>query len=50
MTNYTSRFIAFAKERIQKQGDEIRRWEKSDNPLLSQTCKEIIEAAGEAQA
>jgi hypothetical protein len=46
MTNYTSRFITFAKERMASQGEEIRQWVKSDNQLLSQTCKEIIEAAG----
>lgn len=48
MTTYTSRFIAFAKERMARQGDEIRAWAKYDNPLLSQTCREIIEASGEA--
>lgn len=32
------------------QGEEIKQWVKSDNPLLSQTCKEIIEAAQGARS
>jgi hypothetical protein len=44
MSKFTQGFISFAKQRMQAQGDEIRQWVKSDNPLLSQTCKEIIEA------
>ena len=46
MSKYISKYITFAKERMEKQGDEIRQWAKSDNPLLAQTCKEIIDAAG----
>lgn len=34
---------------MKAQGDEIKQWAKSDNPLLSQTCKEIIEAAEQGE-
>jgi len=46
MSNYTPKYISFAKERMQSQGEEIRAWVRSDNSLLAQTCREIIEAAG----
>jgi len=49
MSKYSSGYIAFAKTRMAKQGEEIRQWVKSDNPLLSQTCLEIIEASGAKQ-
>lgn len=45
MTNYSSRFISFAEARLKTQGEEIRQWSKSENALLAQTCKEILEAA-----
>jgi hypothetical protein len=48
MSNYSHSFIAFSKQRMQSQGEEIQNWSKSDNPLLAETCKEIIEAAGQA--
>lgn len=49
MNNYNPKFIAFSKQRMATQGDEIKAWTKSENPLLSQTCKDIIDAAGEGQ-
>lgn len=45
MTKYSSKFIAFAQAHMKDQGDEIKAWATSDNPLLAMTCKEIIEAA-----
>jgi len=41
--------IAVAGARMRAQGEEIRQWALSENPLLAQTCKEIIEAAGATQ-
>lgn len=49
MSEFSSNFIAFSKRRMESQGDEIRKWSKSNNPLLSQTCKEIMEAAERAE-
>jgi len=45
MNKYNSKFISFAKERMRTQGDEVRAWAHDPNPLLAQTCREIIEAA-----
>jgi hypothetical protein len=47
MSKYNPSFISFAKDRMARQGDEIKAWAKSENTLLSQTCNEIIEAARE---
>lgn len=45
MNLFSPKFINFSIDRMRTQGDEIRKWSTSDNPLLSQTCREIIEAA-----
>lgn len=49
MSKYKSSFINFAKTRMETQGDEIREWATSDNPLLSQICREVMEAAGQGE-
>lgn len=49
MKDFTEKFREFAKERMEAQGEEIRKWVKLDNPLLSTICSEIIEAAGEKE-
>jgi len=48
MTVYSLKFISFSRERMRSQGAEIEKWAKSDNPLLAQTCREIMEAAAQA--
>lgn len=43
--SYNPAFVTFAAERMRTQGETIIKWSQTDNPLLAQTCKEIIEAA-----
>ena len=47
MTEITLKFREFAKGEMKTHGDQIRKWAKLDNPLLSHLCREVIEAAGE---
>jgi len=49
MNKYTAKYISFAEARMKAQGDEVRQWAKSSNPLLSQVCREILDASEQAQ-
>lgn len=44
---YTSSFISFAKARMATQGTEIKKWSSDSNEMISNACKDIIDAAGE---
>ncbi len=48
---YSDYFILFAKKRMASQADDIRRWQRmSNNPVLRECCRWIIEAAGGGDA
>lgn len=46
--NHSDKFTTFAEKQMQTQEADIRRWaSQSDNPLLRQLAREVMEAAGE---
>ncbi len=49
MSKYTSRFIAFSKELMEKQGEDVKRWSHDPNPVIASAFQECIEAGREAQ-
>lgn len=50
MNKYSQSYIAFAKQRMESQGPEIKQWAKSNNLLLAQVCREILEATGQGES
>jgi hypothetical protein len=41
----TKEFIAYSKERMQRNGDNIRKWANSENPRVARLCQDIIKAS-----
>ncbi len=50
MQDYKPGFIKFSVIEMEKRGAKIQKWAQSDNPLLAQTCREILEASKLAKA
>lgn len=47
MSKFSPDIIAFSKQRMKAQGDDIRKWANDLNPVIAQACREIMEAANQ---